>query len=230
MERARDGLLARSPDVIALQEVGDLDVGTQAHWLGDELALHVTYHVSWTASERREGLALLTRRRPTAQRVWPLPLAERDPQRILQVVKLADPVSGADITVANTHLAFRVHDEEGRRLQAEFIRSKLGEDMSRTILCGDFNSTPDGVAARVLIGGDRGFVDAAVASGDEPGPTFARENDWALDALSPGRRVDYVLVGGALRTRTYSLAFTSQADRVSDHYAVVVDVDTSSQR
>ena len=155
-----------------------------------------------------------------------------------------------------THLDWQLHLSHVRCLQVSFIVDKLeewlaphrqaGADLLPVILMGDFNAEPASDEIRFLRGYHalpsattgqlRGtyFNDALQFVGGDTGPTFARDNVFAVREREPDRRLDYIFVQLADRfgrglPLTGRRCFLNAQDGIhpSDHYGVLTDLQIS---
>ena len=175
------------PDVFCLQEARSYgSYPDDVEWQAFEAALP-GYHLL-----QYEDMAIGTR--------WPV-IEERRTQlhpellrRPLYEVELRAP-DGGHLRVLNAHLMYTsyygrrpsalVTAARERRAQAERILAHLGASDQPTLLCGDFNATPNSAALSVL---RQRLSDAWRERGSGFGMTGSA--DWPL------RRIDYLLVSG----------------------------------
>ncbi len=121
----------------------------------------------------------------------------------------------------NTHLPYRAEDEAARAKGARMIVDRLRTlpgDALPTVLTGDFNTTPDSDAYRILAAR---FADTRTTAPIQAGPAATFHNYTG----TPDRRIDWLLATGftplAARTRT------DHAGPVwaSDHFPIVAELD-----
>jgi endonuclease/exonuclease/phosphatase family metal-dependent hydrolase len=237
--RLRDAITSLDPDVLALQEVdrdqprsGHHDLAAVAARAMRALdhrfvpAMHGTPESGWSPAARSSppgapayGIALLTRYPVTAWKLLRLPLPRtpvptrlegdtmptlvHEEQRVAVGAQLDTP--DGPVTVVGTHLSF-TRWSSGRQLRAlaQALRDRTGVPGHPLLLLGDLNMGPRR-AGRAT--GLTPLVDA---------PTFP--------AGTPRLQLDHVLADRPL-------AVTSSAAphlAVSDHRALVVDVELSS--
>jgi endonuclease/exonuclease/phosphatase family metal-dependent hydrolase len=149
--------------------------------------------------------------------------------RIVTWGRLRDRGAGAVFHLFNTHFDHR--GETARRESARLLLRKIveiaGRD-GRVVVTGDFNSTPDSEAYRLLTTGGpageaSGLVDALHASEcPHHGPT----SSWnAFKAIEAGRRIDFILVRPPVEVLQHGiLSDTFDGRFPSDHLPVVADV------
>jgi beta-glucosidase len=164
-------LLALRPDLLCLNEVAvPQDTG---RWLWREAAaagLSYAYLQQRKPGDEgeREGQAILSRF-PVLESDW---LDYRTRNRIAQVARL--DVEGAALDVYLTHL-HHVPAEAGlRQFQVQQLLAWVGrrEGATASVVCGDFNATPDSTPAQLM-------ATAFTASQEEPTfPTGLREQGW----------------------------------------------------
>lgn len=120
------------------------------------------------------GLAILSKFPILQGETLPLPL-EGGEHRAMGVITI-EPVPGKKILFATTHLDLRPNN---RVLQVNFIKDYFSKQDLPTILCGDFNATPDSDTIRNL---DQMFHRSAIPSG----LTFPMNK--------PDKEIDFVMV------------------------------------
>ena len=146
--------------------------------------------------------------------------------RIATWAILRDRKGGASIRVVNTHF-----DHVGviaRHQSASLLSLWLAEGEWAglpTILMGDFNSTPDGSAYRLLAGNAAlGLRDARTISRTPaygPPGTF---NAFKIDSDAPAP-IDHIFVSGQFSADRYSVITQHWGGRLpSDHYPVVASL------
>jgi endonuclease/exonuclease/phosphatase family metal-dependent hydrolase len=192
-------------DIVALQEVDAHAARTgfvnQPKELADALGFHYVFAASIRFDGGDYGLALLSR--------WPLAEvirhrlarpAQGEPRIVLEAVVCA---AGHPLRIFNHH-ADIVADSRRADLAAlvNIVRPRLN---GRTIVLGDFNTTPDDAGIRALL--DTGLVDPAAA-----------ENIRTADE----GRIDYLLVDRVLAS-SVRRPEVWQTDK-SDHDALVTEM------
>lgn len=218
-----DQLRALAPDVIALQEVRQVEgsVPNTAQTLARALSMHCVFQktVVWGGGD--EGLALLSRVPIVESGHVPLPhpMPDLADERIFLWARIE---SGAGpVLIGSTHLTYRMTHGIQREDQVLAIDQAARDLMAQhkpvvTALMGDFNAAPDTDEMRFLrgqhtLGGRRTFYQDAFlcqdSSGDQShrlpgaGATWARRNPsiHKLRFLEMDRRIDYIYVGQASR-------------------------------
>ncbi|MBL9003832.1 MAG: endonuclease/exonuclease/phosphatase family protein [Myxococcales bacterium] len=223
LELCAEGLRGLEPDVIALQEVRQVEgsVPNTAHALAAALSMHCVFQktVAWGGGD--EGLAILSRFPVIASGHVPLPhpMPELADERIF-LWALIDTGAGPAF-IGSTHLTYRMTHGIQREDQVLAIDQAARDLIALykpvvTALMGDFNAAPDTDEMRFLrglhtLGGRRTFYQDAFlcqdADGDlshrQPGAgaTWARRNPaiHKLRFLEMDRRIDYIYVGQASR-------------------------------
>ena len=154
-------------------------------------------HLAWTPArfktrecegeslEGWSGMALLSLQPFTMVDSIDLPADPRDGDRRAQVALLE--VEGAPVIFANVHLT-HLHDNDALRaeqVQCVLNHPLMGMKRARRIVCGDFNSTPDGSLLPPLLS-NRSFGHLADA--------YVSGNGASQRATLPsGRCVDFIL-------------------------------------
>jgi endonuclease/exonuclease/phosphatase family metal-dependent hydrolase len=193
-------------DLVALQEI---DVHTrrsgtgldEAAELGKLTGMHSYFAKSRDYDGGDYGLAILSKFPILHAEDLPLPL-EGGEHRALAVITI-EPTPGHTVLFADTHLDLKANN---RVLQVQYIKDYFSKTQGPTILCGDFNSTPNSETIRSL---DQMFQRSRIASG----LTFPMDK--------PDREIDFVMVRPAQ-------AFSFEEHRViperyaSDHLPVLV--------
>jgi len=241
-DRMGPALAALEPDVLCLQEVWDRGA-----------ALTLRGHLRGRLPHARVsggGLMVLSR--------WPIVDAAFEPHPVHARLSLAERLAkkGAlhvlidtpfgPLHVVDTHLA---HERDGARdghaLQVAALIERLGSRAAPgtppMIVCGDLNfrAVRDGAPSRDFAAlRALGFEDAAGTGPDADGRWHRRRPTRVGRPRTPEHRrendPDYVLVrGGAgveLAVRSFRLALDSAEEALSDHEAIVVDLDVSAAR
>lgn len=235
MERLCSFLRECRPDVVALQEVSPVDGTPQSEILEDRTEYatqHYTPAGDWYG--RKEGLAVLTVKTSTLEKVVELPRGDEEIDRIFQVVHV-ETYDDWPLFVTNTHLAYQPDATDLRVKQTETIREHLTyiteeHPRARIVLCGDLNDTPDSQPVRTLLQADNiSLVDSWEVAGCGEGVTFSKNNSWADPSLNPGRRIDHILASG-VSIEGCELLFTPNDEwgTVSDHYGVLAKMTVES--
>ena len=199
------------PDVVALQEVGDIrgrsPAGDHAAELGERLSRTVLYQPTMQKRGRAYGNAILTRLPVEGSRSYDLSFRAREPRGCLR----------ADLRVAGTQLhVFAVHLGLTRREQRAQASMLLGADILRDaavswplVVLGDFNLWFPGPIARTI---RHALTDAAVEAGS-PDPTYPTR--------MPVFRLDRVYVDAAWDVRWTRVHISPLARQASDHFPLV---------
>jgi endonuclease/exonuclease/phosphatase family metal-dependent hydrolase len=181
---------ARSPELIALQEVVDPLGASTAHWLAGELGgyeVFVCPKAGW--GRPREGIAVLSR----------LPVEHHDTidlgtqGRTAQFVHVR--ISGRPVVLVNGHYYWPPGADAAQARQVGRVLDRLGP-LARgasAIVCGDFNSLPGSRAIALM---RRTFVSAHEAR-------HGREPDYTCPTpLVGGPSLRSAITRGALRLFT----------------------------
>ena len=200
----RAGLRTLAPDVIGLQEVLRLPDLDQAALVGDAFG----YNVAWGLASENHGFptgnAILSKWPVVRSEIIPLPNGGSDEQRSIVFAELASPFG--KVPVFCTHLNWMLHHGHVRQLQVKALTDAIARlapiDGFPPVVMGDFNAEPDSDEIRYLRGltGLGGpcvyFADSFGITGEGPGITFSKRNDYAAPLREPERRIDYVFVRG----------------------------------
>ena len=219
VRRIAEVIAESEPDIVALQE---LDVGRartqgvdQAHAIAELLGMAFHFHAALKVEEELYGDALLTVYPERLVKAGPLPglptLPRLEPRGALWV---ALEVDGLELQVVNTHLGLLAREQAG---QAEALMGPDwlgGEDLSSTILLGDFNMTSGSGPHRRFTSRLR---DAQALTPGRSLPTFP--------SLFPMLRIDHVFVGRAVEVRRVDVPASPLARTASDHLPLVVDFE-----
>ncbi len=143
-------------------------------------------------------------------------------ERIVTWGRMRDRRTGSTFFHFNTH--FDHVGKVARRESARLLVQKIGEIAgagAHVIVTGDFNDVPGSEAYDTLV--SAGFLDTYTLS-ERPhhGPT----STWnEFREIQPGRRIDFIFVGGAFRVLQHAiLSDTFDGRFPSDHLPVVADV------
>jgi endonuclease/exonuclease/phosphatase family metal-dependent hydrolase len=233
-------------DIVALQEVWDVDARSQARELAVALGyVDCVFAPNLERGGVRAGNAVLARWPIGRHEVHTLPriageLADEEGEERIVVFADVDGPRGS-IQIYCAHLSWRDDHSAIRQAQAAAICALVRARRPRTfppVLCGDLNADPDSDEVRMLTGHAavpvRGVVfrDAWLAAGNTgPGFTCRNDNPYYGPLLDRDRRIDFVLVGnprlgGVGHVRSTRVAGDTPIDGVwpSDHFAVVVDL------
>jgi endonuclease/exonuclease/phosphatase family metal-dependent hydrolase len=236
----REGLAALDADVIGLQEVlAFKDLPSQADEIAAGTGWHVAYAPAWTVGGGLTfGNAIVSRHPLRDVEVLPLPTPPGLDTRSVAFARVDAPHGPMPVFV--THLTHQLHLGHVRcaqvRALADHVATHAPIAGPPPVLLGDFNAEPDSDEMRFLrgltpLGGKSVYFADAWGTGDGPGYTYDRRNDYAARSHEPSRRLDYVLVRGPDRKlRGEPLAARLAFDRAvggvwpSDHFAVVADI------
>jgi endonuclease/exonuclease/phosphatase family metal-dependent hydrolase len=232
----RRGLRDLDPDVVALQEVVDVEDLLGSGW-------HVAPHTR--RGPDGDGAVLASR--------WPLaevheidhlltPRAGEFPWGGTVAVEVLAP---EPVLVVHHKPVYQLGYERERELHAVAaarLVDELAPDPARhVVLLGDFDARPDSASLRFWTG--RQSLDGTSVCyhdawesrhGDDPGHTFALDNPLVREGgmhLVRGRRIDYVLVRGGshgptLQADACERVLVEPVDGVqaSDHYGVLAEL------
>src|SRR5215218_2818720 len=156
-------------DVIALQEVWDVDDGTgQSEALAEALGYEHVFASGFDAGEASFGNAVLSR--------WPIATSDTralpttpstDEFRVVLRVEVDGPRGRFELYT--THLNWRYDESHVRQAQVRALAEFVAESAGRPyppIVCGDFNAEPDSDEIRMLTG--RAAVPVARVAAIEP--------------------------------------------------------------
>lgn len=223
MERAKTWIRTHRPDITVMQEVCPLEGRTQAHVIAAGYQ-HVHFDRATGTGERIQGLAVATDLPMAPLDPVELPEVEGDERRILQQVEVS--AEAGPFRVANTHLAWRLEDEAGRVRQTAAIGRALADCHGPVVLAGDLNDVHGSPPLRELAD-TAGLTDVC----SDERPSFAAENPWTWQVSLMDRRIDHVLVRGAIDAVGTDLVMTGEdAPPVSDHYGVTCHLTVGDPR
>jgi endonuclease/exonuclease/phosphatase family metal-dependent hydrolase len=248
--KARRGLLAQGlaelqPDLVAVQEVRLPH--NPARWLAEQLGLAHVYLSPKTGFEQdREAIAILSRLPFEAQETLDL----QGQQRVAQYVQVR--VGETPVVVANGHFYWQPGNSAARLRQVgrlvRWIKDIPGQPAS--IVCGDFNSTPETTAIELM---RQHFISAyAAAHGQEPEytcPTPLPRSRWAQlrtllgffvlirpQHFNLGWRgtLDYIFVDARLRVAGCEIVLDKPAPGqariyASDHFGLCATIEIYTQ-
>jgi endonuclease/exonuclease/phosphatase family metal-dependent hydrolase len=232
------------PDVIALQEVA-LPLNT-AEWLAKRLR---GYDVHLAPKSGRMGVreALATLTRLPVHDVQRIDLGSQ--HRVAQALQIA---GAHPLTLVNGHFYWSPGDSAERARQIRHVRNwirhlHVGDVRRGVVVCGDFNSTPESRAMRLM---QEEFLSAhEVHHGSEPSytvptPLHIAQSPLRIAALrlynlalqrriTPWRgTVDYIFVSRNLRVQSCHVVFDRPAEHdqtlyPSDHLGLMADLEIS---
>lgn len=210
----------QSPDFVALQEV---DVYTnrtgkdvhQAKNLAEKLGMEWHFSKAIDRDGGEYGDAMLSKHPILEKQSYRLPCSASLPgeDRSLCVIKVN--IEGKELYVMSTHLD-HLSDDTNRKLQAEEIRTIIGNTEGSIIMAGDFNAIPSS-AVMDIVGTYMTF--GARNGGD---PTFPTEK--------PDRTIDYIMYTPIQDFAVQSYQVVSREDQTvngadaSDHRPVVATI------
>jgi endonuclease/exonuclease/phosphatase family metal-dependent hydrolase len=186
------------PDLVALQEVVVRRIGMrQTSWIAKRTGMAATFGPTKPIRGGQFGNAVLSRLPVRSSRCRALTDAwsGNEPRAIVTVDVDA---YGRRVFFSSTHLSWQMDENWIREQQvrdiAGVIRAQPADAL--TIVCGDFNATPDSPEIGFVRGLD--FLDAyQAANPGERGHTWSNTNPFAAAEQLPDRRIDYVFVGTA---------------------------------
>jgi endonuclease/exonuclease/phosphatase family metal-dependent hydrolase len=214
-----------APDLMALQEVVVRPIGMrQSSWIARRTGMTATFGPTKPIRGGQFGNAVLSRLPVRDSRCQPLTDASsgNEPRAILTVDVDA---SGRQISFCSTHLSWRPEEGWIRERQVRDIADAVtATPADVTILCGDFNATPDSPEIGFVRG--LGLVDAyAAPRPGERGHTWSNTNPFAATEGLSDRRIDYVFVsGGRVVSSDVVCNQTRRGVWPTDHFGVVAQV------
>jgi endonuclease/exonuclease/phosphatase family metal-dependent hydrolase len=224
LDALSDLIAAEAPDVIALQET-DANSPTGANqngvwWLSRARDLH--YYYGPPTSSYTPGVALLSGWSITSAGHAMLPARHSIPRGTISGI-VVTPVGPIQVIVAHVQWAEQpgetvVGNREDQVAQIDSILKLVRADMP-VVIMGDFNAGPGypGPAYEML---SRDFVDAWVAAGN-PMESAA---GYTWPSVKPDQRIDQVWLSKDDWTVTPGSARVLGTTRLSDHRAVIVEV------
>jgi endonuclease/exonuclease/phosphatase family metal-dependent hydrolase len=238
-----EGLAELAPDVVALQEVREVQgkLGNQAETLARQAGYQHVFAPTVAWGGGHEGLALMARHPIAEHTVLELPHSHAQERRVLLSGRIETP-AGA-VWVHTTHLNYRLHHGRQREDQVVALEAAVASRETETpqIIMGDFNARPESDEIRWMSGlttlAERRvhYQDAwARLHPGEAGWTWAAANPYTamLQFLEPDRRIDYVFVTARRRDgrgtvhgcRLVLDQPASDGAYASDHYGVFAEV------
>ncbi|SMO54392.1 Metal-dependent hydrolase, endonuclease/exonuclease/phosphatase family [Fodinibius sediminis] len=217
LQEVADLIKEIQPDFVALQEVDEMTERVaalnqgQPFSLADSLAALTGMHgyfgkaIDYAGGGYGEGL--LSKVPLETQKIM-LPVPKGGEDRALLFAKVQTS-SGHHLIVGGTHLGHQF--SENRLAQVVRINDYFSDMDVPILLGGDFNFTPESESYRTM---QEQWIDAALLSGVEPGPTISYEN--------PQKRIDYIFLSRefdweVLDYRTIKVGY-------SDHMPVVATI------
>ncbi|MCZ2155965.1 MAG: endonuclease/exonuclease/phosphatase family protein [Bryobacterales bacterium] len=220
-----------APDIIGTQETyfrqgNDIVTALPEYvWLGNSRqAIHTDeYMAVFFRKERFELLEMgqfwlsETPNKP-ASMSWGV-----DITRMVTWVRFLDKRTQKPFYFLDTHLAHRSQDEQARSNSAKIIADfveKLPKDVP-VILTGDFNTTPEHEAYKILTAH---LKDAWLASAERVGPTGTFHAFRGGE--NPEPRIDWILYRAPWKVRRMETVTMHEGRKYpSDHYPVVADFE-----
>jgi endonuclease/exonuclease/phosphatase family metal-dependent hydrolase len=234
-----DVLKEVDPDVVCLAEAWRQETTTQPGLIAKRLgSTHHRFVGDWEQDDWVSGVGVVSR--------WPM----SDPiRRHLgkgdsgpgQVVHMVIDGSRGPIQLFIAMLDYPLDASTRRQVQTKELATFISTTENRryaTVLCGDFNASPDSDEMRMLTGRSATavpglvFYDAWEIAGDgTAGVTWSNHNPLAAVGLYPDRRFDYILsawpraggVGHPVRCGLLGVRARHEL-QLSDHYGVVADL------
>ena len=129
-----------------------------------------------------------------------------------------DLITNQELLVANCHPDW--NNDTQRALQVNVIFQELGEKMQGThvILCGDFNSEPDGPIYTIVTG--NGLLDSHKSASLDRSEVDHTFHGFGADATF----LDYIFHSDTLETNLYRIASETYGGYISDHYGVLAEL------
>jgi endonuclease/exonuclease/phosphatase family metal-dependent hydrolase len=229
------------PDIVCLVESWATPDARQVDRVADRIGVqHRLFVGDWDQQGWTSGIGIATR--------WPISVQEHQPLRGDQDDTVGEAlfahVDGprGPIQVFVVMLDYPLHASALRQAQVRQLAhhiARLTDRQHPTVVCGDFNASPDSDEMRMLTGRTATpvpglvFYDAWELAGDgTPGDTWSNRNPLAAAGLYPDRRFDYILsawpraggVGHPTRCELLGIAQTPDDVQLSDHYGVLADL------
>jgi endonuclease/exonuclease/phosphatase family metal-dependent hydrolase len=107
-------------------------------------------------------------------------------------------------------------------LQADFVKMQLSKSPYPVIACGDLNDVPNSYAYYTI---SDDLNDCFLEEGAGIGKTFTSPTSRLLGSL-PTLRIDYIFTAPEMET----LQFTRMRRKLSDHSALIADIDVSIKK
>jgi endonuclease/exonuclease/phosphatase family metal-dependent hydrolase len=239
MEVLLPQLVALRPHVLGLQEVRQGPSMQQAEAIARAIGGEFRFAVVDPRSARGPiGNAVVSRLPIVAESALPLPGPSRDPRNALRC-ELESPAGR--LSFITTHLSWELDATPVRETQAVGLDAfaKANPGPIPTVMCGDFNCTPDSAVHQFLTGraslGGRGTYWRDAYARRHPhsdGFTWSARNPLVARSVERNRRIDYVFIGpmrengpGAILHARVVLDLAGE-DGVypSDHFGVFAEI------
>lgn len=220
LDEVAAAIAENGPEVVSLQEVHEDDIPILLRILREEYGL--VYDADFAAAlpagyvdddptrTHPYGIAVLSLAPISSRSQEDLPNPNDHENRVLQ--EITTTVDGQTVTVLNTHLT--TEDDGTQEDQTRALLDRAVAIDGPVVVTGDFNQTPGTLADRADDADVNGRVDVA---NDKHVPTVG-VGDW-----NPfnNKTIDYVLTSDDIEVEDREVL----DDDVSDHRAVVVDID-----
>jgi len=145
--------------------------------------------------------------------------------RIATCIRLYDGQSKREFEFWNTHFDHR--GQIARAQSARYLRGEIAQLMVPTLLCGDFNSAPDGTPVKEITSTQNGVVlrDARALSLAPPTGSLATFSGFETPLSGAEHRIDYVFATTGWQIESYNVPAWKDGDDApaSDHRPVVVE-------
>jgi endonuclease/exonuclease/phosphatase family metal-dependent hydrolase len=240
MEVLLPQLVALEPHLVALQEVREVKGGLrQAAQIADAIDADFRFAPSDPRSLGGPiGNAVVSRLPILTEEVMWLPSETGDPRNVLRCT-IETP--RGQMVIVTTHLTWQLAAAAAREQQAIALDAFAKRDPGEipTVLCGDFNCTPDSevhrfLTGRVSLAGKSTYWRDAYQRRHphSDGFTWSARNPYVARNVERNRRIDFIFVGelvengpGAIQHARVVLDLPG-ADRVfpSDHFGVFAEI------
>ena len=232
-------LVALAPHIVGLQEVREGPHLKQAQMIADALGADYRFAAADPDSARGPiGNAVVSRLPIVSHAVLPLMSPRGDPRNALRV-ELETPAGR--LSFITTHIAWELDAAPVRESQVVALDAFAKADPGPipTVMCGDFNCTPDSDVHRFLTGraslAGRGTYWRDAYQRRHPhsdGFTWAARNPYVARSVERDRRIDFVWVGpmkdtgpGAILHARVVLDLPGPEDVYpSDHFGVFAEI------
>jgi endonuclease/exonuclease/phosphatase family metal-dependent hydrolase len=232
-------LTALQPHLVGLQEVRQGMHLRQAELIADALEADLRFAAADPNSPRGPiGNAVVSRLPIVSHAVLPLPAPDGDPRNALRA-ELETPAGR--LSFITTHIAWHLDAAPIREAQVVALDAFAKADPGPlpTVLCGDFNCTPDSDVHRFLTGraslAGRGSYWRDAYQRRHPhsdGFTWAARNPYVARSVERDRRIDFIFVGpmkdtgpGAILHSRVVLDLPGPEDIYpSDHFGVFAEL------
>ena len=145
--------------------------------------------------------------------------------RIATCARLYDGQTKREFEIWDTHFDHR--GEVARAQSARYLRAEIGRLMVPALLCGDFNSAPDGTPVKEILSAGNGAIlrDARAISLAAPTGSLATFCGFEVPLSGADHRIDYVFATTGWQIESYDVPAWKEGDGApaSDHRPVVVE-------